>query len=189
MRGFNNSLVRRFINGYFILDTDKAIMLFKDYEYESLLTFFKICFPEIKPTISLEHRYYYTDKFQILGREEIPEEINHLPILKFNDLFKEDTPRFVVSDIEIDTPIITKKFPNISCLSLQIEIGTVDTMMEDGTFKTVPKTTTPITERELFLLEMFANIEIQEDGSKVYILNKCRFTIGFNLHPIDLTLE
>lgn len=75
-----------------------------------------------------------------------------------------------------------KKNENLSKLTLLLQVGTFIDM--EG--KTHHKSITKISQREFELFEMFADVEVQEDLTRVYILNKCRFTIGFNYEPTDL---
>ena len=57
----------------------------------------------------------------------------------------------------------------------QIEIGEVYDIVEQAK---VPKQKIIITQSQLAIIEMFANIERDEDLNCVYTLNSCRFKIN-----------
>lgn len=59
-------------------------------------------------------------------------------------------------------------------MKYEIHIGTafnMDTIMQDAKFKII------ITQEQFFVIEQFADIELDAELKRTYIINKCRFTV------------
>lgn len=72
-----------------------------------------------------------------------------------------------------------------SMATCQLNIGTTTVMTKDG-FEEKPRTIMHVTEREFELLEMFANVRVNDKFEKVYILGEVEFTVGANMEPFEI---